>query len=480
MSLISLAAVGAFTILCMILGVALRGRRKRVAKPAPKPKLIHSINDDRCIACDACVDVCPTDVLELVSAKSRAVRFHDCIQCNQCEIVCPTSALVMHRPGVEPPPFRMPLLDGNYQARDGLYLIGEAAGKPLVKNASNLGRAAVEHMLHGGLRPGGRDVVDVLIVGSGPGGLSAALSCLEHGLSHVILEKDELIASTIARYPKGKHVMAEPRDAECLGHLPVFDATKEELLATWMEIVRERRVQISLRETVETIEPDGAGGWGSSRAAASPVPRGAAFQVRSTLQGKPRTWRAQRVVVAIGTRGKPRTLGVPGDQLPKVMPLLRDPEEHVGQRVLVVGGGDSAVEAAVALAGVARQVILSYRGKSLSRCKAQNRKRLDEAVRAGTLQAIFSSNVVEIREASLLLKVGDQTRELPNDHLIAAIGGDAPVRWLEKIGVQFAPQPHLFQRGPTDELVRSLLGPGPREERGHPRREGHGPRRASY
>jgi thioredoxin reductase/NAD-dependent dihydropyrimidine dehydrogenase PreA subunit len=460
MSPITLACIGGLTLLCMIWGMVLHARRKRVVVRAPKPKLIHSINDDRCIACDACVDVCPTDVLELVSAKSRPVRFDDCIQCNQCEIVCPTSALVMHRPGVEPPQVRMPLLDACYQARDGLYLIGEAAGKPLVKNASNLGRAVVEHMVQSGLRPGASDGLDVLIVGSGPGGLSAALSCLEHGLSHVILEKDEQIASTIARYPKGKHVMAEPREAECLGHLPVFDATKEELLATWMELVRERRVQISLREPVEAIEPDGAG-----------------FQVRSILDGKKRAWRAQRVVVAIGTRGKPRTLGVPGDQLPKVMPLLRDPDEHVGQRVLVVGGGDSAVEAAVALAGVARQVILSYRGKALSRCKAQNRKRLDEAVRAGQVQAIFGSNVVEIRDGSLTLKVGDQARELPNDHVIAAIGGDAPVRWLERIGVQFAPHPHLFQRGPTDELVRSLIDA--RGERRHPGRQGHGTRRAT-
>src|SRR3569832_2326426 len=127
-------------------------------KPGPQKKvrlLIHSINDDRCTGCDACVTVCPTDVLELKSNKSRVLRFGDCIQCEQCANVCPTTALVMHYEGSEAPPVLVPDLDEYYQSKvPGLYLLGEAAGKPLVKNAVNLGRAAIEHALRSGLRPG--------------------------------------------------------------------------------------------------------------------------------------------------------------------------------------------------------------------------------------------------------------------------------------------------------------------------------------
>src|SRR5882672_10134078 len=155
--------------------------------------LVHDINDDRCTGCDACVAVCPTNVLDLVSNKSRVLRFHDCIQCEQCMFVCPTDALVMFPEGSVPPPLKVPEIDEHFQtAVPGQYLIGEVAGKPLVKNAANLGRMVVEHALATGMRPGlfgnGSDgAVDVAIIGSGPGGLSAALTCIQKGISYIVL-----------------------------------------------------------------------------------------------------------------------------------------------------------------------------------------------------------------------------------------------------------------------------------------------------
>jgi len=240
------AVLGGMALSVMALVSLAASRRRRIAPPQHRvdvPKvLVHDINDDRCTGCDACVAVCPTNVLDLVDNKSRVINFGDCIQCEQCMWACPTEALVMHPEGTQPPPLRMPELDVHYQtAVPGQYLIGEVAGKPLIKNAANLGRGVIEHMLATGMKPGalarhgsfaeGSDAarvtcVDVAIVGSGPGGLSAALTCIQRGLSYVLLEKDQVIASTIAHYPKGKLVMAEPYDSVNYSRLPVFDSNK--------------------------------------------------------------------------------------------------------------------------------------------------------------------------------------------------------------------------------------------------------------
>src|SRR5207253_2175943 len=159
--------------------------------------------------------------------------------------------------------------------------------------------------------------------------------------------------------------------------------------------------------------------------------------------------------------GKPRRLGVPGEHLAKVSALLDDPLTHRGQRVMVVGGGDSAVEAAVALSESAARVTLSYRGKALSRCKARNRQLLGEAVASGRIDLRFSSHVVEIKEHSVALRVGMKQEEIGNDHIFVCIGGDAPVKWLESVGVRFVDKPHMFQRAKTDALVEKLVGPQP-------------------
>ncbi|HEY0195408.1 MAG TPA: NAD(P)-binding domain-containing protein, partial [Kofleriaceae bacterium] len=326
-------ALGGFAILLMAVFTMVSAHKRHRAIVAPVvsegPRiLVHDINDDRCTGCDACVSVCPTNVLDLVANKSRVLRFHDCIQCEACMFACPTEALVMFPEGGIPPNLKVPEIDENFQtATPGQYLIGEVAGKPLVKNAANLGRVVVEHMLQNGLQPGmlGGGHVDVAIVGSGPGGLSAALTCIQKGLSYVVLEKEQMIASTISRYPKGKLVMAEPYDTLNLSLLPVFDAGKEQLIPIWREVLDRVGVKVNQGESVETVtrSPDGT------------------FEVRSTVA----TYRAQRMVLSIGTRGKPRTLQVPGENLPKVYSLLEDPDDWRGKSVLVVGGGDSAVEA---------------------------------------------------------------------------------------------------------------------------------------
>jgi thioredoxin reductase/NAD-dependent dihydropyrimidine dehydrogenase PreA subunit len=422
-----------------------RSHRKQAAPPGQMPVggiLVHAINDDRCVGCDACVAVCPTNVLDLINNKSRVLRFQDCIQCEQCMWACPTQALVMHPEGTEPPRLKMAEIDENFEtAVKGQYLIGEVAGKPLVKNAANLGRAVVEHMLtQGGLRAGagGGGVVDVAVVGSGPGGLSAALTCIRRGLSYVVLEKEQCIASTVSRYPKGKWVMAEPYDVRNLSYLPVFDSSKEQMVPIWEDVVQRIEMNIKRGEPVETVEkgPDGI------------------FTIRTTVA----EYKAQRVVLGIGTRGKPRTLGVPGENLPKVMSLLEDPDNHRGQSVLVIGGGDSALEAAMALADAGARVVLSYRGKNFSRAQKKNQSAIESYESQKRIKVLFQSGVMQFTEDTVTIQLADNTQKsYPNHAAFVLIGAEPPVAWLKKVGVNVVERPHSFQLGKSDEIVMRLV-----------------------
>jgi thioredoxin reductase (NADPH) len=441
-------ALGGLAILVMVTFTMLSARRRHHATVAPAqvvgPRiLVHDINDDRCTGCDACVAVCPTNVLDLVANKSRVLRFEDCIQCEACMFACPTEALVMFPEGAVPPPLKVPEMDENFQtAVPGQYLIGEVAGKPLVKNAANLGRAVVEHMLTQGLYPGAlgqmENTVDVAIVGSGPGGLSAALTCIQKGLSYVVLEKEQEIASTIARYPKGKLVMAEPYDTQNVSFLPVFDSSKEQLIPIWKELLERVRVRVNQGESVETVQKlqDGT------------------FEIRSTVAA----YRAQRVVLSIGTRGKPRTLQVPGENLPKIFSLLEDPDVWAGRNVLVVGGGDSAVEAALALSDAGARVIISYRGKGFNRAQPKNKSTVERYAAEGRIKAKLGSQVLQFDADGVTLQLGDgQQKRYPNDAAFVLIGADPPVAWLEKMGIRFVERPHQYQLGKSDDIVRRFV-----------------------
>lgn len=435
-------AIALSSAVLLLLGAILDDRRARVRRRAEvsvDPPLVHSINDDRCIGCEACVDVCPTEVLELVDHKVKVARFTDCVQCEQCANACPTTALVMFRQGGVPQTLTVPELDAHFQTGvPGQYLIGEVAGKPLVKNAANLGRAVIEHITR--ILPAGRpaDLLDVVIVGSGPGGLSAGLACHVNRLSCVVLEKEHVLASTVSRYPKGKLFMAEPADSGNVSYLPVFDATKEELVAAWQQVVEGVKLPVKLGEAVESVKRGDDG----------------TFTVKTTVA----TYRARTVVLATGLRGKPRLLAVPGANLEKVRSRLDDPDDFGGQHVLVVGGGDSAVEGAMSLADAGATVTLSYRGDGFKRCKQGNQKRLAEMTAANALTVLLESNVKEFTEGevSIKLKTGE-TITIPNQHAFVLIGADTPVAWLEAAGVRFVEREHLYALGSTEDTVRSIV-----------------------
>jgi pSer/pThr/pTyr-binding forkhead associated (FHA) protein/thioredoxin reductase/ferredoxin len=439
---------------------ARRGRRAAElveqlrAHPAEVVKrLVHSINDSKCVGCGLCVQACPASVLELVEHKSRVVNFDSCIQCKRCENACAFDALRMHEADKPPPMIAMPSLDAYHETPvAGMFLIGQASGTPQVKNATNLGRAIVQRILQQGLQPGsGRALgchVDVAIVGSGPAGLSAALTCIEAGLAYVVLEKEREFSWTIRNYyHKGKEVMAEPHDIDLEATLPHWDSSREELLGAWQELVHQNRVDIRYQSDVTNITKDG--------------PR-FSLMVQGAKGTPPAQLTAARVVLAIGTLGNPRKLGCPGDDLEKVKNSLVDPDEWQGRSILVVGGSDSAVEVVLALCKPERRnrVTFSTRGAKLEGIKPKNRKLLDDALAAGQFEMRHATTVGEVTATTVVLvhKADDRREQLPNDVVFGMIGGTPPQKWLQQIGVPYVDKPHSWSPPRTDVLAQQTAG----------------------
>ncbi len=435
--------------------VRLRRRRKEKemveemkAHPAEVVKrLVHSINDSKCVGCSMCVQACPASVLELVDHKSRVVNFDSCIQCKKCENACAFDALRMHDADKPPPMIPMPSIDAFHETPvAGMFLVGQASGTPQVKNATNLGRAAVQRLFQQGFRPGSARAlgceVDVVIVGSGPAGLSAALTCIELGYSYVVLEKERTFSWTIRNYyHKGKEVMAEPHDVNLEATLPHWDTTREELLGAWDELVQTYRVDIRYQHGVADIKKEGE----RFNVALGDAKGNPAGQIVGA-----------RVILAIGTLGNPRKLGCPGDDLEKVKNSLVDPDEWSGKRILVVGGSDSAVEVVLALSAPERrnQVWFSTRGAKLEGIKPKNRKLIEDALAAGRFEMRYATTVAEVTATSvgLTFKEDGRREDLPNDVIFAMIGGNSPQKWLQQVGIPYVDKPHSWSPPRTDHL----------------------------
>jgi pSer/pThr/pTyr-binding forkhead associated (FHA) protein/thioredoxin reductase/ferredoxin len=435
--------------------VRLRRRRKEAAMveelkahPAEVVKrLVHSINDSKCVGCNMCVQACPASVLELVDHKSRVVNFDSCIQCKKCETACAFDALRMHDADKPPPMVPMPSVDAFHETPvAGMFLVGQASGTPQVKNATNLGRAAVQRIAQQGLPPGGGRAldceVDIAIVGSGPAGLSAALTCVELGYSYVVLEKERASSWTIRNYyHKGKEVMAEPHDVALEATLPHWDTTREELLAAWDELVKTHRVDIRYQQNVVDIKKEG------ERFAVA-IADGRGNPIGQVA--------AARVILAIGTLGNPRKLGCAGDDLEKVKNSLVDPDEWIGKRIVVVGGSDSAVEVVLALSAPERrnQVWFSTRGAKLEGIKPKNRKLIEDALAAHRFEMRYATTVAEVTEAGIALAYKEDGRreDLQNDVVFAMVGGNSPQKWLQQIGVPYVDKPHSWSPPRTDHL----------------------------
>jgi thioredoxin reductase/ferredoxin len=401
---------------------ALAATRKAGISPAgPRAQHPH-IDVSHCIGCGACVDVCPEDVLAVIAGKAAIISAHKCIGHGLCAEACPVGAIeiVMANPSIAADlPRLSPQLETNVP---GLFVVGELGGLALIKNAVNQGRDCIDtiaqRLTRAGRAPAG--VRDVCIVGAGPGGISASLRAVERKLSYVTLEQDEF-GGTVAKYPRQKLVMTSPVEFPVYGKFKKLQLSKEELLKFWNKIHKEAGLAVRTGEKVDTItrEEDGL------------------FTI-ATLRG---SYRTRAVVLAIGRRGSPRKLGVPGEELPKVMYSLLDAEAYTGARILVVGGGDSAVETAMGLAHQrGNTVTLSYRKNEFSRIKERNAQRLKEFVKSGKLTVVFDSQPVEIHERVVVLEVAGKRQELPNDFMWVLAGTLPPNDFLQRIGVQLGMQ----------------------------------------
>lgn len=383
-----------------------------------EPASLHPLIDPvLCIGCGACVKACPEgDVLGLIRGKAHLVAPSECIGHGACRAACPVGAITLvigtERRGVE-----LPHVGPDFQTNvPGLYIAGELGGMGLIRNAIEQGQQAMSEIARR-LKSGRRDRsldADVIVVGAGPAGISASLAAKVAGLRAVTLEQEEL-GGTVSHYPRGKVVMTAPAVLPGFGKMKFREVGKEALLAFWTDVIKRAGLRIDYGERVETLDRADHG-----------------FTVRTSR----RTLRSPTVLLAIGRRGTPRRLDVPGEDLSKVVYRLIDPRQYAGQDVLVVGGGDSALEAAATLAEETdARVTLAYRGAGFSRAKAKNRSRVDAAHAAGRLGLKLETEVRRIAPEAVELEKAGQVVRLPNDTVIVCAGGVLPTEFLRSAGV---------------------------------------------
>jgi thioredoxin reductase (NADPH) len=380
-----------------------------------EPASLHPVFDKRlCVGCNACVAACPEGtVIGVIKGKAKLINPAKCIGHGACKKACPFDAITLVF-GTEKRGVDIPNVKENFETNvPGIFIAGELGGMGLIRNAVEQGRQAIENIAKLGNKD--KNILDVIIVGAGPAGFAASLGAMEKKLRYKTIEQDSL-GGTVFKFPRGKLVMTAPVKLPLVGKANFRETTKEDLLSFWQKIEQKTGVKINYREKMDNIVRDGKH-----------------FKV-TTSKGE---YLTRAVLLAIGRRGTPRKLGVTGEDQPKVVYSLIDPEQYRNQHVLVVGGGDAALEAATSIADEpGTTVTLSYRSDAFSRAKEKNRKKVDQAAAEGKLNVMLSSNVKQINKDTVKIEQHGKETEMPNQGVIICAGGILPTPFLKEIGIE--------------------------------------------
>ena len=381
-----------------------------------EPVSLHPVVDvNSCIKTGACIIACPEkDILGIKNGKATTINASHCIGHGACFHACPTEAITLCI-GTEKRGVDLPHVSQTFETNvKGLFIAGELGGMGLIKNAVEQGRQAVENIVVT-TKFNPQQSIDLIIVGAGPAGISAALTAKKHKIRAIVIEQDSL-GGTVYSFPRSKIIMTSPMDLPLFGKVKLTETSKNELLGLWNKVLDKN--EISIRENCK---------------ADSITKEGDIFHVM-TQSGE--VLRASAVLLAIGRRGTPRKLGIPGEQSEKVAYRLLEPEDINQKNILVVGGGDSAIESALSLVKK-NHVTLSYRGDTFSRLKPKNREGIHEAIASGVLDMRFNSKLLSIEKDSVCIAEGEaeKVKYLQNDLVYIFAGGELPTQFLRKAGV---------------------------------------------
>ena len=382
-----------------------------------EPVSLHPhIDLTRCIGSGACVRACPEkDILGIVDGKATVINATSCIGHGACFHACPVEAISL-RIGTETRGVDLPHVQPTYETNiKGIFIAGELGGMGLIKNSTEQGVQAVDNIFEQ-KKPSKPAILDLLIVGAGPAGIAAGLNAKKLGLSFEILEQDSL-GGAVFTFPREKIVMTRPMDLPLYGKIKLFETSKEELLTIWNGILTSNQITLREHSKVESIIPLEEGG----------------FKVLTSLGDE---YKAQQVLLAIGRRGSPRKLQIPGEEQTKVAYRLLEPERISNKKILVVGGGDSAVESAMLLMKN-NEVTISYRSDKFSRIKPKNKEKIDLAIADAQLNLLLNSEVKRIEKDQVILSVENQEEliSIENDMVYIFAGGELPVQFLKSVGI---------------------------------------------
>ncbi|HUV22223.1 MAG TPA: NAD(P)-binding domain-containing protein [Gammaproteobacteria bacterium] len=393
-------------------------RLQAIESGLAEPASLHPVIDrNKCIGCKSCVYICPQQlghrVLGIYHGKAELLEAANCIGHGACKTVCPVGAITLvfgtANRGVD-----IPQVDDNFETNvPGIYIAGELGGMGLIRNAIEQGKKATQALARKLPKSSQRDY-QVVIVGAGPAGIAATLQAKELGLKYLTIDQDSL-GGTVFKYPRGKIVMTQPVELPLVGKMHFEETSKEELLEFWQQTEAKSGIKIHYGELVADIS---------------------ALDPGYAIASSGGSYSTDTVLLAIGRRGTPRKLGVPGEDQSKVVYQLTDPDQYTGQQVLIVGGGDSALEAALAIADAGGAVSVSYRSDSFSRAKAKNRERIEAYAEAGKLKLYLSSNVTSITPQEVLLEQKGEAVKIANEAVIVSAGGILPTGFLRQMGIE--------------------------------------------